>query len=129
MLRFTLWRIKEDQYGNHGHIENSTGRLLCYTIEKQWHENHAMTSCIPAGVYRVTRFDSPSKGRVFLLHDVPGRTMIEIHVANLASELLGCIAVGLDFNEQGVGRSALALQKLLALMPDEFELEIKTLQA
>lgn len=135
MLRFTLWRTKEDQYGNHGHIENSTGRLLCYTIEKQWHENQNKISCIPVGVYRVTKFKSPSKfnaltkNNVFLLHDVPGRTMIEMHVANLASELLGCIAVGLDFTEQGVGRSALALQKLLALLPDEFELEIKTLKA
>lgn len=127
MIKYTLWRTKEDKWGNHGHIENTIGAVLCYTIEKNWHNNANDNSCIPLGIYRVTKFNSPSKGHVFLLHDVPGRTMIEIHVANWSSQLLGCIAVGLDFTEQGVGRSELALEKLLKIMPDEFQLEIKTL--
>lgn len=130
---FTLWRTREDSYGNHGHIENIYGQLVCYTIEKRWLNNQNHLSCIPIGKYKVTKFLSPSKHtaltghNVFLLNDVPGRTMIEIHVANFASELLGCIAVGLDANEKGVGRSALALKKLLDTLPDVFELEIKTM--
>ena len=127
MITVTLWRTKEDQYGTHGHLEDYLGAVISYTIERPWLDNKNGISCIPLGSYQVSKFVSPSKGDVFLLHDVPGRSMIEIHVANLASELEGCIAVGLDFTEQGVGRSRLALDKLYERLPDNFQLDIKSI--
>lgn len=55
---------------------------------------------IPSGRYRVTIYYSlRHKSMVPLLHDVPGRTSIEIHVGNFSSptgpnDTQGCILVG-----------------------------------
>lgn len=61
-------------------------------------------SCIPRGRYRCELTDSPSKGRVYEVKNVDGRTHILIHAANFAgdidlgwqSELEGCIAPGMS---------------------------------
>ncbi len=81
--------------------------LSLHTIELPWADNAPQHSCIPVGTYEADPFQSPTKGRVHLLKNVPDRSMIEIHSANFAgdvtkgweSQLLGCIAPGL-----GVGR-------------------------
>lgn len=73
------------------------------TVELPDRGNEPQHSCIPVGVYEAEVFQSPSKGRVYLLKHVPGRSMIEVHSANFAgdvlhgwqSQLLGCIAPGL----------------------------------
>lgn len=56
---------------------------------------------IPKGVYTITLYDSPKRGLVPLLCDVPDRTFIEIHPANYAHELEGCIAPGTSSNPNG----------------------------
>lgn len=57
-------------------------------------------SCIPAGDYPLVlgRFNKGGYA-AYELRNVPGRDLIKIHKANLARELLGCIApgVGLGF--------------------------------
>jgi hypothetical protein len=54
-----------------------------------------LADAIPSGSYKIALYPSPSWRRIMpLLENVPGRTYIEIHPANLASELKGCIAVG-----------------------------------
>lgn len=69
---------------------------------------------IRAGRYRATVYYSPRLGRtVLLLHDVPGRTMIELHNANFPWELEGCIAVGLGRGDDRVEHSVDCLDALL----------------
>lgn len=48
--------------------------------------------CIPEGSYVCVPYLSPTKGNVFLVKDVPGRTFIEFHIANSPRDLLGCLA-------------------------------------
>ena len=67
--------------------------------------------------YRLKGFsemDSEIKARVWELQNVPGRACIQIHVANKASELRGCIAPGLSINStrDAVLSSVLAFNKL-----------------
>ena len=69
----------------------------CFALELPWKENKPQISCVPAATYPISIYQSPTKGEVLLLHDVPGRSYIEIHVANKPSELLGCIAPGTEF--------------------------------
>lgn len=62
----------------------------------------------------------------FRFYNVPGRIGILIHKITYVKDLLGCIGVGMsfaDFNKDGVpdiAQSTVGLQKLFALMPDEF---------
>jgi hypothetical protein len=123
-MKITLQRVtftpESPTYG----VLLSHGLPLCVTLERPWMDNKTGVSCVPPGDYRVTKFTSPSKGDVFLLHDVPDRTMIEIHIANKASELEGCIAVGRAFFAGGITTSGETMKMLLETMPDEFTLSV-----
>jgi hypothetical protein len=106
----------------------------CKSIELPERGNQKNVSCIPEGTYEVTKIFSPTKGKCFLVHNVPGRDAILIHVGNYASgkkvDTQGCILVGLrfvDINEDGnidVADSAKALALLLSILPDKFNLII-----
>lgn len=109
------------------------GKFIAHTCELPWLSNQNRISCIPKGTYNVTKFQSPSKGSVFLLHGVPGRDMIEIHAGNTMRDVLGCIAVGDmrgslkmadDRIMPAVLHSKLTLQTLLNNLPDSFMLEV-----
>lgn len=103
----------------------------CKTLELPWLANQSNISCIPAGDYKVTRYQSPSKGEVFLLHDVPNRSYIEIHAGNFYTDIEGCILVGdifRDIDQDGlkdVLNSRKTLDRLLTLMPDTFQVTIE----
>lgn len=104
-------------------------RFVAVTIERPWLDNKPRVSCIPEGIYDVVPYDSPTKGTVFLLKNVPHRDMIEIHSANLASELLGCIAPGLKAGKlqgkEAVLYSKEAMKKITDLVNNKpFKLEI-----
>jgi len=102
----------------------------CLTLELPWLDNKINVSCIPAGVYEASLYNSPKHGRVVLLKDVEGRTFIEIHSGNFTRQILGCILVGdslkyLDDDDTlDVTNSYRTLQKLLGLLPQEFLIEI-----
>lgn len=74
---------------------------------------------IPEGQYLTKLYFSPSfKRQVILLVNVKDRSYIEIHPANYAKQLRGCIAVGLDIDKYGevmLYKSTLALDLLLKL--------------
>lgn len=63
-----------------------------------------------------------------MVENVLGRSEIEIHAANTADELLGCIAVGQYFgmfgDRAGVANSQWTLNHLRDIIPGEFELRI-----
>lgn len=100
------------------------------TLELGWENNQRSISCIPAGEYKVKkRFSKKFKNHFHVL-DVPNRSYILIHAGNFYTDIRGCILVGTDFKDiNGDGyldllNSKLALNKLLAVMPDEFTLQI-----
>jgi hypothetical protein len=106
----------------------------CKSIELPYNGNQRNTSCIPEGVYNVVRHVSPTKGKCFHVLDVPGRDNILIHVGNYAAgkrvDTLGCILPGIgfkDINNDGnidVFSSKVAMDKLLEILPDSFQLHI-----
>ncbi len=85
---------------NYGRLLRDDDSLVAQTLELEWLDNAPRVSCIPLGTYTCTRRYSPKhKQEVFGIDDVPGRSQIEIHSANLASQLLGCVAVGTERGE------------------------------
>lgn len=96
--------------------------------------NSLKIDCILPGIYPVEKYYSPTKGKCFLLKDVPGRTMVEIHIGNFATgkkvDTEGCILPGMrfdDINHDGnidVADSTKAMEILLSILPDKFKLFI-----
>ena len=101
------------------------------TLELPYKGNEKRKSSIPLGKYSVRKRASEKYGNHFEILNVPNRDLILIHQANYVRELLGCIAVGSshkDIDNDGVKdviNSKKTLKKLLELLPDNFELEIK----
>lgn len=91
----TLTRFAYCETHTAGRIYFDNFRL--HTIERPWLGNKPFKSCIPNGCYSMARRHSEKFGHHFLLRDVPGRDLILIHPANYASELEGCIAIGLAY--------------------------------
>src|SRR6185437_9859916 len=90
--QLTLQRVRQNDFGTYGEVRDEAGTLECVTIELPWHENAHDISCIPAGTYIAERYYSPKhKCTVFRLLDVPNRDLVELHIANLPEDLLGCI--------------------------------------
>ncbi len=109
------------------------------TLELPWRDNQRRISCIPPGSYTVMKHISPSFGKCFWVKDVPGRSHILIHAGNFSGSVnprtgkpdtLGCILPGISFHDldgdgiKEITNSRQILQKLLKLMPYQFELII-----
>jgi hypothetical protein len=105
-----------------GILRCPNGRMLS-TVELPWRGNARGVSCIPPGTYQVRLGSYKGRYPDLEVQDVPERDAIEIHAANLASELRGCIAVGKGFGyvkgERGVVHSRDALALLLSSMDGE----------
>ena len=136
MRSATLTRDETSDQGTFGTLVTDSG-FTCLTGELPWRDNHPKTSCIPPGAYEVEWGVSPSKGPCYHVRNVPDRSDILIHSANLCgdvdqgfvTQLLGCIAPGLAVGElqgqKAVLSSRPALQKLQEDLGEEtFELTI-----
>jgi hypothetical protein len=96
--------------------------------------NTQKIDCILEGIYEVVKIYSPTKGKCFLLDNVPGRTAVEIHIGNFASgkkiDTEGCILPGssfIDLNKDGeldIADSTNTMKSLLSILPDKFILHI-----
>ena len=91
----------------------STDTRTYFSIEQPWRNNLQGHSCVPEGLYELVWYVSPRHGGTYCLRN-PGlrimgsdaltpqqlsdgyRSFCEIHSANWAGQLEGCIAVGLD---------------------------------
>lgn len=109
--------------GTFGRMTHDAG-WACYTVEPPWAQNKPGVSCIPAGLYALDlgiyhKHDYPA----YELRHVPGRANIKIHIANVAAELDGCIAVGKELGwlfKWAVIASKDAYTELMALpVPDD----------
>ena len=98
MREAVIIRIENTDEGTFGVM--AFGREHCRSLELPWRNNRRQVSCIPPGRYRCVMVTSPRFGRVYHVRDVPGRSAILIHSANLAgderrgwtTQLQGCIA-------------------------------------
>lgn len=133
-MRLTLHRTISDDKGTFGVWYDENDIQFAMTCERPPTGDFP---CIPAGVYTFEPFKSPHNGDCFLCTNPPeGRSMIEVHSANVPLQLKGCIAPGQDIEDfnmkvhdveyQGLGvtNSKDTMKKLLARYPDGFELEI-----
>tara|TARA_R110000782_G_C14689570_1_gene400987 strand:- start:39 stop:443 length:405 start_codon:yes stop_codon:yes gene_type:complete len=99
-MKAKLFRIFKDEKQTLGEIQ--IGDLSLFTLELPdlnndgIDNNEVRKSCIPEGVYRVKKHNSPKFGKTFWVKDVPGRSAILIHPGNYHYHTLGCILVGLD---------------------------------
>lgn len=121
--------IERFGYTPHGTFGRLTFRdFYCYTLERPWEANRQSVSCIPEGVYSASRYNSPVRGEVWQLNNVPGRSYIQIHPANIMDELEGCIALGLGLGYLSqrwcITRSAPAVSEFMDLTEKEAELSI-----
>lgn len=58
--------------------------------------NEVQQSCIPDGIYPVTKENHKKFGWCFRVHDVPGRSGVLIHSGTNYHHTLGCILPGMD---------------------------------
>ena len=107
------------------------GDFRCFTLELPWKNNEKNISCIPrAEAYQGRKHESPSNGDCIAIDNVLNRTYIQIHSANFARQLRGCIAVGdsikfLDGDSlPDVTNSGATLKRLLKVLPDKFTIDI-----
>jgi len=112
-MPLTLRRVIETSQGTLGQF-TFEDRSTLFTMERQSVGEHPR---IPAGLWEM-KLDTYHKGGYPAYQIiVPGRDRILIHAANLASELLGCIAPGkaLGFltGQLAVLQSQLALRMLM----------------
>jgi hypothetical protein len=98
MLDITLKRGPSTPTGTYGSFIDENDKHICFSLERPWLENKPRESCVPTGTYLVAPYISQTKGPVYLLQDTAPRSMIEIHSANVYSQLLGCIAPGIGFD-------------------------------
>lgn len=133
MNTLVLKRLETSNQGTFGVLEISTDNnvFFMYTLELPWVNNLPNISCIPTGKYRGMWEISPRFKRfMYGLKNVPGRAGVRIHSANLASQLNGCIALGLKLGQiegkKAILLSSTAVRQFEKLMnKQEFELEIK----
>lgn len=91
------------------------GTQICYTLEEKWRNNQKGHSCVGLGTYSAfIRYTSTKSKRewCFQLNDANGRTAIQMHIGNKPSHTEGCILVGTSSQDNFVGGSEQAYQKL-----------------
>ena len=106
----------------------------CKCIELPNLNNQRNVSCIPEGEYNAVNELHPTKGKVFRLLYVRGRSGILVHkgnsVAGYVKDSEGCILPGLyheDINGDGnmdVAESGKAMDALWDVMEDKFKIII-----
>lgn len=102
----------------------------CYTVERPWLDNKPSVSCVPEGTYNIKKgFFNRGNYSVYELLDVPGRSLIKIHIANTMDDVIGCIGVGKGLgyvdSKWAVTRSRMAHDEFMAAMGDVDEGTIK----
>jgi hypothetical protein len=133
-MKATLYRYYQDDNQTLGLFKVSNVKHSpIFTMERPWKNNQKNISCIPIGIYTVTFLSTPRfPGGVYQLQNVPNRSGIDIHAANKASELEGCIAIGRGVDTLGapiaITASATALQDILIIFgKNQWELTISNL--
>ena len=119
-MKLTIVRVDVNDYGIFGHLSCDGDSFNCLTLE-----NNELN--IPEGTYKVTLYLSPKFGLVPLLHDVPGRSYIEIHKGNTEADSTGCILVGMSRKGTTLCESKSAFDSLMKVLEgcDDISLKIR----
>lgn len=86
-MLITVNRTNRTSDGIFGTLSIDTSGFKCVTME-------ILSLCIPAGIYGVQWMWSEHFQQIMPQILVPGRVAIEIHWANIPTQLEGCIALG-----------------------------------
>jgi hypothetical protein len=96
--------------------------------------NANSVDCIPEGLFPAEHYYSLTKGLVFLLQNVPGRSEVEVHIGNYVEGIKidshGCILPGSHFADQNhdgfidVVESTTTMNYLRTLLPEKFNIYI-----
>jgi hypothetical protein len=130
MKRVILKRFAYTPLGTFGLMTVEGTDFECFTVEEVWRGNKPNVSCVPIGNYGlVLSMHGYSTGRpysAYRLVGVPGRSLINIHVANTIDDIEGCIGLGEEFgcvlsNKSGrwlpaVIRSRTAFRRFMSAM-------------
>lgn len=131
-MHIELYRDTHCEYGTFGQLVFPNGETF-ETVEPTWGNNVPFESCVPCGIYELEYHKSPKHGDTYIFynHDLgigkyegdAKRDGCLIHIANLASQLEGCIAPGFHRawykNNWSVKSSGLALKRILELLGKE----------
>lgn len=93
-------------------VNAETGAFICYNLER-------FDTLIEEGTYKYTHYFSPAnKCDVLLLHDVPHKEYVEVHIANWAYQLKACSAPCTAINLAVTGgiSSGNAFKKIMTLV-------------
>jgi len=94
----TLTRFAYTERGTFGKLLIPALDLAWDTVERPWLNNKQFESCIPCDTYEmrmgVHKPNGPNPYPVYELQNVPGRSQIEIHIANYCKQVHGCIGIG-----------------------------------
>lgn len=129
MKNAVLTRLESSDQGTFGIL--SLGEYSWHTVERPWLDNAPNVSCIPTGTYKVRMtWSNRFKRQMYLLSGIPGRSGVRIHPANLAKQLNGCIALGLQSGRidgiKAVLLSKPAVRQLEQILKGQpFQVEIK----
>lgn len=124
-----LIRFKYTEQGTQGILLYRD--YYCFTLELPYKDNIRNLSCIPCGIYPITKYKSNRFGNCFYIHEVKGRSGILIHSGNFAGDIekgyrthsQGCILVGKYFgyleNQLAVLNSRITLKYLYSIVEEE----------
>lgn len=129
MQRVFLRRFAFGPMGTFGVLDVPGADLCVYTIERPWLDNVPFKSCIPSGIYPMSKHDTfTKKGAQWRIDDVPNRSAILVHVGNTIDDVVGCVAPGLALGfvngKWGVVSSTNATTKFNAALDGVDEAEI-----
>lgn len=136
--RATIRRQLSTDHGTFGRLSVEGHAFTAYTGELPWRDNRKGASCIPSGIYRCVWAQSPRlKRATYRVLDVPGRSGVLIHPANLFgdrelglnAQVQGCIALGERIGwmdgQRAILRSMPSVRNFETLMGGKpFDLEI-----
>ena len=100
--------------------------FACYSMELPWNNgsNTKDKSCILPGKYEVIIDFSPHHNQDWPhILNVPGRDNVRIDIANWPSQILGCIAVGLNRGDNFLGQSKMAWLDLFSKLKEALSKE------
>ncbi len=126
MIDASIDRMETSPQGTLG-VLRIDGLIHSFTLEPPDKGNAQNISCIPPGRYMCRRVESPTKGEVFEVTEVPNRS----HIGNTAHHTEGCILpgarVGSLKGQRAVLNSGAAHYALMETMAgvDEFPLTIR----
>lgn len=117
----TLERFAYTPMGTFGKI--IFDEFECFTVERPWLDNKARQSCIPEGSYPL-KLGMYNRGGypAYEVQNVPGRSLIKIHIGNTMDDIIGCIAPGKSLGfvggKWGVTSSKKTFQEFMQAMGD-----------